>query len=333
MNIKSTYLGFELRSPLVASATPLAKELDNIKRMEDAGLSAVVLNSLYEEEIRAEQEALAHHMEYGTDSFAEALSYFPEPEVYYAKTDAYLEHISQCREAVDIPIIASLNGSTLGGWTEFAVKMQEAGASALELNVYSIPTDFDQAGADVEQTVASIVEAVKGAVTIPVALKLSPYYSNMAYTAKMLDEAGADALVLFNRFYQPDIDLETMEPEPNILLSTPQASRLPLRWIGILYDNIKADLAATSGIHYAEDAIKMLLVGANVTMMTSALLKYGIDHTREVEAGMVRWLEENEYESVEQLRGSMSQKHGTDAAAFERAQYMRGLKNYMVTNN
>ncbi|MCA9889798.1 MAG: dihydroorotate dehydrogenase-like protein [Anaerolineae bacterium] len=332
MNIQTKYLGFDLRSPLVASASPLAKELDNIKKMEDAGLSAVVLNSLYEEEIRAERQALLHHLEYGTESYAEALSYFPEPEVFYAKTDAYLEHISKCREAVDIPVIASLNGSTLGGWTEFALKMQEAGASALELNIYSIPTDFEQPGADVEQNVIGIVNSVKEAISIPVAVKLSPYYSNMAHMAKKLDDAGADALVLFNRFYQPDINLETMETEPNILLSTPQASRLPLRWIGILYGNIQADMAATSGIHSAQDALKMLMVGANVTMMTSALLKFGIDHAKEVEAKMVQWLEENEYESVEQLRGSMSQKHGVDAAAFERAQYMRGLKTYAVNS-
>lgn len=333
MNIKSKYLGFDLRSPLVASASPLARELDNVKKMEDAGISAVVLNSLYEEEIRVEREALMHHLEYGTESYAEALSYFPEPEVFYAKTDAYLEHIGKCREAVDIPIIASLNGSTLGGWTDFAVKMQEAGASALELNIYSIPTDFEMPGADVEQMVLGIVRAVKSAVSIPVAVKLSPYYSNMAYTAKKLDESGADGLVLFNRFYQPDINLETLETEPNIILSTPQAARLPLRWIGILYGNVEASLAATSGIHYAEDAIKMLLAGADVTMMTSALLKFGIDHVKDVEANLVRWLEENEYESVEQLRGSMSQQKGTDASAFERAQYMRALKTYVVSNN
>ncbi|MCA9886046.1 MAG: dihydroorotate dehydrogenase-like protein, partial [Anaerolineae bacterium] len=195
-----------------------------------------------------------------------------------------------------------------------------------------IPTDFEQPGADVEQNVIGIVNSVKEAISIPVAVKLSPYYSNMAHMAKKLDDAGADALVLFNRFYQPDINLETMETEPNILLSTPQASRLPLRWIGILYGNIQADMAATSGIHSAQDALKMLMVGANVTMMTSALLKFGIDHAKEVEAKMVQWLEENEYESVEQLRGSMSQKHGVDAAAFERAQYMRGLKTYAVNS-
>lgn len=332
MNLKTTYLGLELKSPLVASASPLMQDLDNIKKMEDAGAAAVVLNSLYEEEIRAERHALMHHLEQGTESYAEALSYFPEPEVFYAKTDVYLEHITKAREAVDIPVIASLNGASIGGWISFAKKMEEAGASAIELNIYNVPTDHTLTGATIEQLTLEIVKSVKDAVKLPVAVKLSPYFSNMANMAKRLDETGADALVLFNRFYQPDIDLETLEHEPHILLSTSYDMRLPLRWIGILYQQVKADLAATSGIHTAEDAIKMLMVGADVTMMTSAILEGGIEVFNKVQTDMVNWLTENEYESVAQLRGSMSQKHSQDASAFERAQYMRGLKTYFVKN-
>lgn len=330
MNISTRYLGIPLESPLVASASPLMKDLDNIKHLEDAGASAVVLNSLYEEEIRAEREALLHHLEFGTESFPEALSYFPNPDVFYAKTDAYLEHIRRARETVGIPVIASLNGSTLGGWTTFALQMQQAGATAIELNIYNIATNMHVSGAEVEQQVVEIVSAVKNAVSIPIAVKLSPYFSSMAYMAHQLDLVGANALVLFNRFYQPDINLETLETEPNILLSTPYDLRLPLRWIGILYGRIQADLAATSGIHTAEDVVKMLMVGANVTMMTSALLKHGIDHLSMVKRDLIHWLEANEYESVEQMRGSMSQIHNEDEAAYERVQYMRGLKNYAL---
>lgn len=332
MSIETTYLGLKLRSPLVASASPLAKDLDNIKRLEEAGASAIVLNSLYEEEIRRERQALAHHMEYGTESFPEALSYFPEPETYQAKTDDYLEQIRKAREATDFPIIASLNGASIGGWTRFAELMQEAGAHAIELNIYYIPTDLQELGTDVEQNVVTIVQAVKNRVQIPVAVKLSPYYSNLANVAKQLDEVGADALVLFNRFYQPDIDLETLETVPNILLSTPYDLRLPLRWIGILYKRVQAELAATSGIHNATDAIKMLLVGAQVTMMTSAILKNGVEHFRTVEQGLKLWLAENDYESVDQLRGSVSQINSEDPAAFERAQYLRGLTTYLLRN-
>jgi dihydroorotate dehydrogenase (fumarate) len=328
MDITTTYLGLKLRSPLVASASPYAKELDKVKQMADAGASAIVLNSMYEEEIRLEREALLHHLEFGTEAYAEALSYFPEPEVFYAKTDDYLQHITKTQEAVDIPIIASLNGSSLGGWTSFAKQMQDAGANAIELNIYNIPTDINQSGAEVEQLYIDIIKTVKESISIPIAVKLSPYFSNMANMAKRLTEAGADGLVLFNRFYQPDIDLETLEPTPNIVLSTQFALRLPLRWIAILYGQVKTDFAATSGIHEAEDAIKVLLAGANVACMTSAILKQGVDHFRTVENGLIRWMEAHEYESVEQMRGSVSQIHSPDPSAFERAQYMRGLRTY-----
>jgi dihydroorotate dehydrogenase (fumarate) len=328
VDISTTYLGMTLRSPLVASASPLSESLDNIRRMEDAGAGAVVLFSLFEEQIRREREALVHYLTHGADSFAEALTHFPEPEQYHAGPDQYLELIRQAKARVHIPIIASLNGASLGGWTVFAHKMQEAGADGLELNIYYIPTDMNLTSHQVEQTYLDILTAVKQAITIPVAVKLGPYFSNMAHMAKQLDEAGANALVLFNRFYQPDIDLETLDVRPNVILSTPHAMRLPLTWIGILYKRIRADLAATSGIHSGEDAIKMILAGANVTMMTSALLKNGIDHLRVVEQQLRQWMEEREYESVTQMRGSVSQMYAEDPAAFERVQYMRALTTY-----
>lgn len=331
MNINTTYLGMTLRSPLVVSASPLSESVGNIRHMEDAGAGAVVLFSLFEEQIRKERETLLQHLTYGADTFAEALTHFPEPETYHAGPDQYLELIRKAKEAVQIPIIASLNGSSIGGWIRFARKMQDAGADALELNIYYIPTELKLTGDQVEETYLEILRHVKQAITIPVAIKLSPYFSNMANMAKQLDDAGANALVLFNRFYQPDIDLETLDVRPHVILSTAQDMRLPLTWIGILYKRIKADLAATSGIHSGEDAVKMILAGANVTMMASALLKKGIDHLRVVEAELRRWMEMREIESVALMRGSVSQLHAEDPAAFERTQYMRALTTYRPT--
>ncbi|MCA0454217.1 MAG: dihydroorotate dehydrogenase-like protein [Chloroflexi bacterium] len=328
MTLTTTYLDMTLRSPLVASASPLSENVGNIRQMEDAGAGAVVLFSLFEEQIRQEREALYHHLTFGTDTFAEALTHLPEPDTFHAGPDQYLELIQKAKAAVDMPVIASLNGSTLGGWTQFARKMQDAGADALELNVYYIPTDARLSGQQIEQTYIDILNAVKQSVTIPVAMKLSPYFSNMAAMAQQLDAAGVDALVLFNRFYQPDIELETLAVKPNVILSTSHDTRLPLTWIGILYKRIEADLAATSGVHSGEDAVKLLLAGANVTMMTSALLKHGIKHLSVVEQQLRAWMEKNEYESVAQLRGSVSQLHAEDPTAFERAQYMRALTTY-----
>ena len=328
MNLSTNYLGLTLKSPLVASASPLSESVDNIRRMEDAGAGAVVLFSLFEEQIRHERETLAHYLEFGTYSFAESLTHFPEPQTYHAGPDQYLTLIEKAKQAVDMPVIASLNGMTIGGWTSFAREMQEAGADGLELNIYSIPGDMLLSGHDVEQQYIEIVKAVKAAVTIPVAIKLSPYFSNMANIAKQLDEAGANALVMFNRFYQPDIDMETLDVKPNVLLSTPQEMRLPLTWIGILYKRIKADLAATTGVHSGIDAAKMILAGANVTMMASALLKHGIEHFGTVETELREWMEQHEYESVQQMRGSVSQMHAEDPSAFERAQYMKALTTY-----
>ena len=330
MKLNTSYLGLSLRSPLVASASPLWENVDNIRRAEEAGAGAVVLFSLYEEQIRREREAVDHYISYGAESFAEAISYVPQPVQYHVGPDAYLDLIRRAKAAVSIPVIASLNGATVGGWTRYARRMQEAGADALELNVYYIPTDPALSGAQVEDTYGEILTAVKAAVSIPVAIKLSPYFSNMAAMARRLDELGTDGLVLFNRFYQPDIDLETLEVRPNVLLSTPQDLRLPLTWIGILYGRLRADMAASSGAHTGADALKLLLCGATVVMMTSALLRHGPGHLRTVLDEMTGWMREREYESVDQLRGSVSQMHAEDPSAFERAQYMRALTTYVL---
>jgi dihydroorotate dehydrogenase (fumarate) len=329
MDLRTTYLNMTLRTPLVVSAcAPLSEDIDNIKRLEDAGASAVVLHSLFEEQLRQETRELDHFLTQGTDSFAEALSYFPEPARFHLGPEAYLNHIRKAKQAVDIPIIASLNGASTGGWIEFAMQIEQAGANGLELNIYHIPTDRNLSGAAIEQTYIDIVKAVKSAVTIPVAVKLSPFFSNMANMAKQLDDAGADGLVLFNRFYQPDIDLEELEVRPSIILSTPQALRLPMRWIAILFGRIDADLAATSGIHQAPDVLKMLMAGADVTMLCSTILAHGIGHIRVIEKEMSAWMEEHWYDSVEQLKGSLSQMRCPDPSAFERAQYVRALTTY-----
>ncbi|MBD2296057.1 dihydroorotate dehydrogenase-like protein [Anabaena sphaerica FACHB-251] len=328
MNITTTYLGLELKSPLVPSASPLSLEVDNIKLMEDAGAGAVVMHSLFEEQLTLEKYELHHHLTYGTESFPEALTYFPEPTNFRVGPEEYLDHIRKATEQVDIPIIASLNGSSLGGWTEYGKLMQEAGASALELNIYYVPTDPDLTSAQIEQNYIDILSSVKSVVTIPVAVKLSPYFTNIANMAKRLDQAGADGLVLFNRFYQPDINLETLDVEPHVLLSTPQAMRLPLRWIAILYGHIQGSLGATSGIHNTHDVIKMLMVGADATMLCSVLLRHGIDHIRCLEKDLREWMETHEYESVKQMQGSMSQLNCPNPSAFERAQYMKALQSY-----
>jgi dihydroorotate dehydrogenase (fumarate) len=310
----------------VVSASPLSRDLDGIRRLEEAGASAVVLYSLFEEQLRQEEVDLNYHLTAGTESFAESLTYFPQASEFHTGPEGYLKHIRKAKAAVKIPVIASLNGSTLGGWTKFAAEIERAGADAIECNVYYIPTDPTVSAAHIEQTYLDILQAVKATVTIPVAIKLSPFFSNLSNMAHRLDEAGADALVLFNRFYQPDIDLEELEIRPNVLLSTPQALRLPLTWIGILHGRVKASLAATGGVHAAEDAVKLLMVGANVTMMCSSLMRHGIDHLRHVERELRDWMEAHEYESVAQMQGSMSQIKCSDPGAFERAQYMRAVK-------
>jgi dihydroorotate dehydrogenase (fumarate) len=326
VDLNTDYMGLKLRSPLVVSASPLSRDADGICRLEEAGASAVVLYSLFEEQLRLEEVDLEYHLNAGTESFAESLTYFPQPNEFQTGPEGYLNHIRKARASVSIPIIASLNGSTMGGWTKFAAEIERAGANAIECNIYYIPTDPRLTAEDVEKTYVDIVRAVKSAVSIPVAVKLSPFFSSMANVAHRLDEAGADGLVLFNRFYQPDIDLEELEIRPNVLLSTPQALRLPLTWVGILHGRVKADLAATGGVHGADDVIKLIMVGAKVTMLCSALMRHGVNHLRHVERELREWMEAHEYESVAQMRGSMSQIKCPDPTAFERAQYMRAVK-------
>ena len=327
VDLTTYYMGMKLRTPLVVSASPLSQEIGSIRRLEDVGASAVVLYSLFEEQLRQESLELDYHLNAGTESFAESLSFFPQASEYRLGPEGYMEHIRKARQAVGIPIIASLNGATAGGWAEYGREIEEAGADAIECNIYSIQTDPDVTSAEIEQTYIDIVKSVKKSVSIPVAVKISPYFSNLANMAKRLDQAGANALVLFNRFYQPDIDLEELEIRPNVLLSTPQALRLPLTWIGILYGRVQTSLAGTSGVHDAPDVIKLLMAGANVTMMCSALLRNGINHLHNVENGVVDWMEKHEYESVQQMQGSMSQLRCPDPGAFERAQYMRAVKS------
>jgi dihydroorotate dehydrogenase (fumarate) len=329
MNLTTTYLGLPLRSPLVVgAAAPLSEELDTLKRSEDAGAAEIVMHSVFEEQIQQDVLELHHHLEYGTNSFAEALTYFPEPEIFHVGAEHYLEHIRQAKAALDIPIIGSLNGSSLGGWVEYARNIQQAGADAIELNIYWIPTDPDLSGAEVEAQYLEILQQVKAQVTIPVAVKLSPFFSNIANMAKRLCEAGADALVLFNRFYQPDIDIEALEVRPQLLLSTPQALRLPMHWIGILYGRLPIDLAATSGIHNAQDVVRLLMAGAAITQIVGALLRHGVNHLHSIEQDLINWLTEHEYASVSQLRGTMSQRNCPDPSQFERVQYMKTLQTY-----
>ena len=328
MDLSTSYLGLKLKNPLVPSASPLSRTLDGIKRMEDAGAAAIVMYSLFEEQIHHEAAELDHYLSYGTQSFAEALSYFPETGEYNLGPDEYIEHIRKAKEAVDIPIIGSLNGISTGGWIQYAKKIQDAGANALELNVYYIPTDPKLSGAAVEQRYLDVLKAVKSTVTIPVAMKLSPYFSSMAHMAAQLDQVGADGLVMFNRFYQPDLDIEGLEVVPNVTLSTSQAIRLPLRWVAVLYGRVKASLAATSGVHSAQDVVKLLMAGADVTQLCSSLLLHGPGRIAEILQELDRWLLEHEYTSVKQMRGSMSQKSVADPSAFERANYMKALNRF-----
>lgn len=328
MDLSTTYLGLKLKNPIVPSASPLSHSLDSMKRLEDAGAAAIVMYSLFEEQIAHEAAELNHYLTYGSETFAEALTYFPEPQEYNLGPEEYVNLIRKAKESLHIPIIGSLNGISTGGWIKYAEKIEEAGADAVELNVYYIPTDAKLTAQDVEDRYLEVLNAVKTTVKIPVAMKLSPFFSSLANMAHRLDQAGAAGLVLFNRFYQPDIDLETLEIKPSVNLSTTQAMRLPMRWIAILYGRVKASLAATSGIHTAEDVLKMLMAGADVTMMASSLLKNGPQRISEVLAQMDQWMLEHEYISVAQMKGSMSQKSVADPSAYERANYMKVLQAY-----
>jgi dihydroorotate dehydrogenase (fumarate) len=331
MDLTTTYMGLTLKNPLVPSASPMSKDLGNIKRMEDAGASAIVMYSLFEEQIMHDQAELDHFLTQGTESYQEAMSYFPEVEDFNLGPDEYLEHIRMAKEGTSIPIIGSLNGVSAGGWLEYAKKIEQAGADGLELNVYYIPTDGRYSAEEIEAIYVEDLTRVKSAVKIPVAMKLSPYFSSMSNMARKLDGAGADALVLFNRFYQPDFDLEELSVVPTVNLSSSGEGRLPLRWIAILYGHLKASMAATTGVHNAQDALKMLMAGADVAMLCSALLEKGPDHIATVLADMQRWMEEKEYESVKQMKGSMSQRAVAEPAAFERANYMKALNSWRMT--
>jgi dihydroorotate dehydrogenase (fumarate) len=324
-------MGLALKNPFVASASPLSENLDTIRRLEDHGASAVVLFSLFEEQIRHDRDAMEHFMGLGTESFGEALSYFPEIEDYDVGPAQYLELIRKASDAVDIPIIASLNGVTERGWVSFARDMQDAGAKGIELNVYYIPTEMYRTGVQVEQQYLDVLRAVKAAVTIPVAMKLGPYFSSFAHMAGQLDAAGADALVLFNRFYQPDFDIETRAVVPSLALSRPEEMRLPLLWIALLHGRVKASIAATTGVHSPVEAIKYLMAGADVVMSTSALLQQGPPFLTRMVADVSGWMQKKGYASVGQLRGSMSQQSIPDSTAFVRGNYIRVLESYKAT--
>ena len=328
MDLSTTYMGLNLAHPLVAAPSPLSYTIDGIRRLEDAGASAVVIHSLFEEQIEGESHILDHYMSYGTESFAESLDYFPEMQHYNVGPSRYLELIEGAKAATDIPIIASLNGVSTGGWTEYAKLMEEAGADGLELNIYYIPVDTHIDGATVEQTYLQIVRDVRATIKIPIAVKVGPYFSAFANMAARLTDAGADALVLFNRFYQPDLDLEELEVVPNLVLSSSHEMRLPLRWVAILYGNVSADLAITSGVHSHIDVLKGLMAGADVTMLASELLRHGPNRLRDMRQDLASWLEDHEYESVEQLKGSMSQRNVANADAYVRANYIKMLQSW-----
>ncbi|MCM3902770.1 MAG: dihydroorotate dehydrogenase-like protein, partial [Pyrinomonadaceae bacterium] len=332
MTLATNYLGMTLKNPIVASSSPLSHTVDSIRRLEDAGAAAVVMYSLFEEQITFDSLYVDYYLTSGTNSFAESLTYFPEMQSYNVSPDEYMNLIRRAKEAVDIPIIGSLNGVSSGGWTEYAALMEEAGADAIELNVYYIPTNENLTGSEVENIYLDILREVKRSVSLPVAMKWSPYFSSTANMAKRLVEEGANGLVLFNRFYQPDIDLETLEVVPRLVLSNSSELRLPLRWVAILYGRLLADLAITTGIHTSQDVLKALMAGAKVTMMASELLQNGIRQIKLILDEVRRWMDEHEYESVAQMIGSMSQQHCAEPAAFERANYMKMLASYRPIN-
>ncbi|MEW6178841.1 MAG: dihydroorotate dehydrogenase-like protein [Chloroflexota bacterium] len=327
-DLTTTYLGLNLKNPLVASASPLSKKVEGVKRLEDAGISAVVMYSLFEEQIVHESHALDHYLTRGSESFAEALTYFPDLERYNIGPESYLELIYRIKKAVSIPVIGSLNGISTGGWINYAKRIEEAGADALELNIYYVPTDPKLTSQELEQTYVQLVRDVRKQINIPLAVKLSPYFTALPNLAAQLTEAGANGLVLFNRFYQPDFDIESLDVVPNLVLSTSDELRLPLRWVAILYGRIKADLALSSGVHNAKDVVKALMAGAKVAMTTSELLAKGIGRATEILNDLNNWLDEFEYKSVKQMIGSMSQQAVAEPAAFERANYMKALTSY-----
>jgi dihydroorotate dehydrogenase (fumarate) len=330
IDLGTTYLGLRLRNPLVASASPLGESLDSIRRMEDAGVAAVVLPSLFEEQITLESHWLDRQLTQGSESTAEALTYFPDMTTYNLGPEGYLEHVRRAKAAVSIPVIGSLNGISTGGWISYARKIEEAGADALELNVYFIPTDPQVTGSQLEQMYVDLVGDVAASVKIPLAVKLGHAFTAVANLARRLDQVGAKGLVLFNRFYQPDFDLDALAVVPRLTLSSSYEVLLRLHWVAILHGRVRADLAVTGGVHTAEDVLKCMMAGARVTMMASALLKHGVEHLRRVRDDLLRWMDAHEYSSIEQMQGSMSQRAVAEPAAFERANYLKVLSSYVL---
>lgn len=326
MDLSTTYLGLPLKNPVMPGASPMVDNLDTVRRLEDAGAAAIVMHSLFEEQITAQQLAEFAHTEFTADSSSEAGSYFPRMEDYALGPDRYLEQISKIKEITDIPVIGSLNGTSLGGWTDHAKLIQQAGADALELNVYYVATDPNETGMEVQMRSFNILEEVRKSVTIPIAVKLSPYYSSPGNFAKSLDSRGAAGLVMFNRFYQPDINIEELEATHKLDLSNSTELRQRLRWIAIVHGHIKADIALSGGVHSHEDIIKGIMVGAKTVQIVSALLKHGPDHLKEILTKFERWMEDHEYESVDQMRGSMSLGHCPDPSVYERANYLKILQ-------
>jgi dihydroorotate dehydrogenase (fumarate) len=328
VDLTTTYLGLKLKNPLVASPSPLSEKVDNIKRMEEAGIAAVVMYSLFEEQIIHESLELDYFLNRGTESFAEALTYYPNIGKYSLAPDKYIETLEKTKQAVNIPVLGSLNGVSTGGWIEYARKIQDAGADGLELNLYYLPADLKRTSSQLEDNYIKLVSDIRASIKIPMAIKLAPFFTALPNFASRLVEAGADGLVLFNRFYQPDLDLENLEVVPNLVLSNSNDLRLPLRWIAILFGKVKADLALTSGVHTPEDAIKAIMAGATIAMTTSAILKRGTQAIVQILDGMEAWMTDHEYVSVQQMRGSMSQGSVADPEAFERANYMKVLNSF-----
>ena len=328
VDLKTTYLGLELKNPLVASASPLSESVETVSALEEAGISAVVMYSLFEEQIIHESMELDRFLNKDTNSFAEALNYLPEMGRYSLTPDVYLEQVKTLKDTVNIPVIGSLNGVSTGGWIEYAQKIEGAGADALELNLYYLPTDLELTSAQLETAYITLVQDIRSKINIPIAVKLSPSFTALPNFAKRLADVGADGLVLFNRFYQPDFDLDELKVVPNLKLSKSAELRLPLRWIALLYGRVDVDFALTSGVYEADDVLKAMMAGAKVAMTASALLKKGPKHATKILSKLEKWMEENEYNSIRQMQGSMSQKAVADPAALERANYMKVLNSY-----
>ena len=328
MNLSTTYLGLKLAHPLMAGASPMVDDMGMVKRLEDAGASAIVMHSLFEEQITREEQGTIMDMQLSANASAEALSYFPQPDDFRLGPEKYLEQIRRIKDAVSVPVIASLNGTTPAGWLHYGKLMQDAGADALELNVYYIPTDSQESASDVEKRTLDIVRAVKAEVKIPVSVKLSPFFSALAHFAVELEAAGADGLVLFNRFFQPDINVEELVAEPSLQLSGPSDLLLRLRWLAVLHGHVKGSLAVTGGVHDGIGALKAVMAGADAVQMVSALLIHGPDRLAQSRATLAEWLEEHEYESLAQARGSMSLVKSPNPQAFTRANYMRILNGW-----